>query len=73
MFGFFFTEEKNISRFAQVAQGNMERFRAFYHGMLQEGVYLAPSAFETGFVSAAHTDEDIDKTIAAAKRVMAKL
>lgn len=72
MFGFFFTEEKNISRFAQVAKGDMERFRAFYHGMLLEGVYLAPSAFETGFVSAAHTDADIDNTIAAAKRVMAK-
>ena len=73
MFGFFFTEEKNISRFAQVAQGNMARFRAFYHGMLKEGVYLAPSAFETGFVSAAHTDADIDNTVAAAKRVMATL
>ena len=73
MFGFFFTEEKNISRFAQVAQGDMARFRAFYHGMLEEGIYLAPSAFETGFVSAAHTDADIDNTIAAAKRVMAQL
>jgi len=73
MFGYFFTEEKNISRFAQVAQGDMERFRTFYHGMLKEGIYFAPSAFETGFVSGAHTDADIDKTIAAAKRVMAKL
>ena len=72
MFGYFFTEEKNVSRFAQVAKGDMERFRTFYHGMLQEGVYLAPSAFEAGFVSAAHTDADIDNTIAAAKRVMAK-
>jgi len=72
MFGFFFTEEKNITRFAQVAKGDMERFRSFYHGMLQEGVYLAPSAFEAGFISAAHTDEDVDNTIAAAKRVMAK-
>ncbi|MEA3405712.1 MAG: glutamate-1-semialdehyde 2,1-aminomutase [Pseudomonadota bacterium] len=73
MYGYFFSEEKNISRFAQVAQGNMERFKAFYHGMLDEGVYLAPSAFEAGFVSSAHTDADIDNTIAAARRVMAKL
>jgi len=73
MYGYFFSEEKNISRFAQVAKGNMERFQAFYHGMLDEGVYLAPSAYEAGFVSSQHTDEDIDNTIAAAKRVMAKL
>jgi len=73
MFGFFFSEEKNISRFAQVAKGDMERFKAFYHGMLDEGVYLAPSAFEAGFVSSQHTDKDIQNTIEAARRVMAKL
>jgi glutamate-1-semialdehyde 2,1-aminomutase len=73
MFGFFFTEEKNITRFAQVTAGDMDRFRAFYHGMLQEGVYLAPSAFETGFISIQHSDADIENTIAAASRVMAKL
>lgn len=73
MFGFFFSEEKQISRFAQVAQGNMERFKAFYHGMLNEGVYLAPSAFEAGFVSIMHTDNDIDATLAAARKVMATL
>ncbi|BCN93687.1 glutamate-1-semialdehyde 2,1-aminomutase [Thiomicrorhabdus immobilis] len=73
MFGFFFTEEKNIRRFAQVAKGDMDRFRKFYHGMLNEGVYLAPSAFEAGFVSSQHTDEDIENTIAAARRVMPTL
>ena len=73
MFGFFFTEEKNISRFAQVCQGDMDRFRKFYHGMLNEGIYLAPSAFEAGFVSAKHSDEDIEKTIEAARKVMACL
>ncbi|MEA1989273.1 MAG: glutamate-1-semialdehyde 2,1-aminomutase [Pseudomonadota bacterium] len=73
MFGFFFTEEKNISRFAQVCKGDMDRFRKFYHGMLNEGIYLAPSAFETGFISSQHTDEDIENTITAAKRVMATL
>jgi len=73
MFGFFLTEEKNITRFAQVARGDMARFRKFYHGMLNEGVYLAPSAFEAGFVSAAHTNADIDQTIEAARIVMASL
>ncbi|WP_040728291.1 glutamate-1-semialdehyde 2,1-aminomutase [Thiomicrorhabdus sp. Kp2] len=73
MFGFFFTEEKNISRFAQVCKGDMDRFRAFYHGMLNEGIYLAPSAFEAGFISSQHTDEDVEKTIEAARKVMACL
>lgn len=73
MFGFFFSEEKNITRFAQVARGDMERFKKFYHGMLNEGVYLAPSAFEAGFVSAAHTNADIDQTIEAARIVMKQL
>jgi glutamate-1-semialdehyde 2,1-aminomutase len=73
MFGFFFSAEKNISRFAQVAKCNMDQFRTFYHGMLNEGVYLAPSAYEAGFVSSAHTDADIDATIEAARRVMKTL
>lgn len=73
MFGFFFSEEKNISRYAQVAKGNMEKFKAFYHGMLEEGVYLAPSAFEAGFMSAAHSHEDIEATISAAHKVMSSL
>ncbi|GAB6069948.1 glutamate-1-semialdehyde 2,1-aminomutase [Thiomicrorhabdus hydrogeniphila] len=73
MFGIFFTEEKNIRRFSQVAKGDMERFKTFYHGMLNEGVYLAPSAFEAGFVSAQHSDEDIENTIEAARKVMACL
>ena len=73
MFGFFFSEEKNIRRFAQVCQGDMDRFRKFYHGMLNEGVYLAPSAFEAGFISIKHTDEDIENTIEAARKVMAAL
>lgn len=73
MFGFFFNENKAISRFSQVSQGNMAQFQAFYHGMLNEGVYLAPSAFEAGFVSSAHTQADIDATIAAARKVMKTL
>lgn len=74
MFGLFFTEEQNITSFAQAAEKcDGERFKQFFHGMLKEGVYLAPSAFEAGFVSSAHTDADIDATIAAAARVLATL
>jgi glutamate-1-semialdehyde 2,1-aminomutase len=73
MFGFFFTEEKSITGYDQVAQCDQERFKAFFHGMLDEGVYLAPSAFEAGFVSAAHGDAEIQATLDAAERVFAKL
>lgn len=73
MFGLFFTEEKEISRFSQVTQCNVERFQAFYHGMLNEGVYLAPSAYEAGFMSAAHGESEIEQTIAAARTVMNQL
>jgi glutamate-1-semialdehyde 2,1-aminomutase len=50
-----------------------ERFKRFFHAMLGEGIYLAPSAFEAGFISAAHSHADIDATIAAARRVFSKL
>lgn len=73
MFGLFFSEEKQISRFAQVMQCNQERFKRFFHGMLEQGVYLAPSAFEAGFVSNAHTAEDIQNTIDAATAVFKTL
>lgn len=73
MFGLFFTETESVSRFDQVMDCDAERFKHFFQGMLKEGVYLAPSAFEAGFVSAALSDEDIDHTIAAAKKVMATL
>jgi len=73
MFGFFFSEEKNISSFAQVSACDDQRFKKFYHGMLAEGVYLAPSSYETGFVSSAHSDEDIDKTLDAAEKVFLTL
>ncbi|NOQ79238.1 MAG: aminotransferase class III-fold pyridoxal phosphate-dependent enzyme, partial [Gammaproteobacteria bacterium] len=70
MFGLFFSDEEKITRFAQVTKSDQERFKKFFHGMLDEGVYLAPSAFEAGFVSAAHTNDDIDATIEAAGRVL---
>jgi glutamate-1-semialdehyde 2,1-aminomutase len=50
-----------------------DRFKRFFHGMLDAGVYMAPSAFEAGFVSAAHTEADIEETVAAARAVMAGL
>ena len=73
MFGFFFSEEKNIRRFAQVQKCDQERFKKFYHGMLNEGVYLAPSAFEAGFMCAAISDDDIQFTLSAADKVFASL
>jgi len=73
MFGLVFTSDGPVRSYAQVAAADIERFRKFFHGMLGEGVYLAPSAFEAGFVSAAHSDDDIDATVAAARRVFATL
>jgi glutamate-1-semialdehyde 2,1-aminomutase len=73
MFGFFFTDEPNVDRYGKVMACDVERFKRFFHGMLAEGIYLAPSAFEAGFLSAAHTAADIDATIAAATRVFAGL
>jgi len=74
MFGLFFTELDKVENFRQVAdQCDADRFGKFFHGMLEQGVYLAPSAFEAGFMSLAHTEEDIEFTIAAADKVMASL
>ena len=73
MFGFFFTKEDSVTRFDQVIECDVERFKKFFQGMLAEGVYLAPSAFEAGFVCAALSEEDIEFTIAAARKVMATL
>src|SRR5580693_1077708 len=73
MFGFFFTEERSVDAYAKVMACDVERFKRFFHGMLAEGIYFAPSAFEAGFLSAAHTAADIDVTIEAATRVFASL
>ncbi|HET7649731.1 MAG TPA: glutamate-1-semialdehyde 2,1-aminomutase [Gammaproteobacteria bacterium] len=73
MFGLFFTGAPAVGNYAQVMACDVERFKRFFHGMLNEGVYLAPSAFEAGFMSAAHTDADIDASIAAAERVFSRL
>jgi glutamate-1-semialdehyde 2,1-aminomutase len=73
MFGYFFSGDDTITRFEQVTRCDMERFQRFYHGMLQAGVYLAPSAYEAGFVSSAHTDDVIDSTLDAAARAFKSL
>jgi len=73
MFGIFFTKETAVTSFAQVMACDVERFKKFFHGMLREGVYLAPSAFEAGFVSAAHSDTDIGETLDKAEKVFKTL
>ncbi|MDH5728752.1 MAG: glutamate-1-semialdehyde 2,1-aminomutase [Gammaproteobacteria bacterium] len=72
MFGFFFTDEK-VSKFEQLSRCDAELFKTFYHAMLEQGVYLAPSAYEAGFVSSAHTEADIQHTLDAAERVFAEI
>jgi glutamate-1-semialdehyde 2,1-aminomutase len=67
MFGLYFSEQCPSS-FAEVMQTNKENFNQFFHSMLDDGIYLGPSAFEAGFVSAAHTNEDIAFTLQAAKK-----
>jgi len=73
MFGLFFTAADEVTCFADVMACDVERFKRFFHGMLEAGVYLAPSAFEAGFVSAAHGDAELDQTVAAAGRVLRQL
>ncbi len=73
MFGIFFSEDEKITSFAQVMKCDQKRFKKFFHGMLEEGIYLAPSAFETGFVSSKHGKNEIAETVAAAEKVFATL
>lgn len=73
MFGLFFTEAPVVHNFAQVMACNVERFKKFFHGMLEQGVYLAPSAFEAGFVSSAHGDKEINATLSAVEKVLSQL
>jgi glutamate-1-semialdehyde 2,1-aminomutase len=72
MFGLYFSNTVPTS-LAEVSASNIDRFKVFFHAMLEEGVYFAPSAYEAGFVSSTHTDEVIAATVAAADRVFAKL
>jgi glutamate-1-semialdehyde 2,1-aminomutase len=66
MFGLFFTAQK-VTSYAQATAADTARFNRFFHGMLERGVYLAPSAFEAGFLSSAHSDQDIADTLEAAR------
>ena len=73
MFGFVFTDGGPVKSFAQVAAADTERFGRFFHRMLERGVYLAPSAFEAGFVSDAHGDAEISKTLEAARESLGEI
>jgi len=73
MFGLFFTDKKSVTCFEDVMACDTERFKKFFHHMLDRGIYLAPSAFEAGFISTAHSDADIDKTIDAANESFKQL
>ncbi|MEN3274461.1 MAG: glutamate-semialdehyde -aminomutase [Massilia sp.] len=72
MFGFYFSD-RIPATYGQMMAGDKARFNAFFHGMLDEGVYFAPAMFEAGFVSAAHDDAVIEETIAAARKVFARI
>jgi len=73
MFGLFFSSEEKVSNFSQASSCNIELFKKFFNGMLKKGIYLAPSAYEAGFLSIAHSDEDITKTIETASSVFSSL
>jgi glutamate-1-semialdehyde 2,1-aminomutase len=73
MFGLFFTGAPAVGNYAQVMACDVARFRQFFHGMLEAGIYLAPSAFEAGFMSTAHSAADLDASISAAQRVFKQL
>ncbi len=73
MFGLFFTDQNKISNLVDTSACDIETFKKFYHSMLDQGHYLAPSAYEAGFVSAAHTKQDIENTIQAADKALASL
>ena len=73
MFGGFFTEDAKVTEYSQVINSDTAAFSRFFHGMLDGGVYLAPASFEAGFMSSAHTDSDIEMTIAAAASAFATL
>ena len=73
MFGMFFTDQAEVSSYQQATKCNIDAFKRFFHLMLQQGIYLAPSAYEAGFLSLAHSDSDLAATIDATKRSFAAL
>ena len=73
MFGLYFTDANDLSSYEVMTQCDMAAFREFFHGMLKRGIYLAPSAFEAGFISSAHTQTDLDDTLAAARQTLTEM
>jgi len=73
MFGLYFNEEKTITNYTQVMNSDAERFKQFFHGMLKEGIYLAPSAFEAAFISAAHSEEHTKLTVKSATEIFGSM
>ncbi|MDB2590671.1 glutamate-1-semialdehyde 2,1-aminomutase [Candidatus Thioglobus sp.] len=73
MFGLFFTDSTSVTNFNEVSECDVEKFKKFYHLMLEEGIYMAPSAYEAGFISSSHSEQDIQDTIDAAGRAFAQL
>ena len=73
MFGLFFTEQTEVISFQEVMKCDAAKFNRFFHLMLEQGIYLAPSAFEAGFMSLAHSDSDIEATLQAADKAFAQL
>jgi len=73
MFGIFFTDAPTVENFAQATACNQEAFKQFFHSMLDRGIYMAPSSYEAGFVSSAHSDDDITETLEAASAAFAEI
>jgi glutamate-1-semialdehyde 2,1-aminomutase len=73
MFGLFFTDKPRVTSFAEATHCDIDAFKRFFHAMLEGGVYLAPSAYEAGFVSSVHSDQDIEETIATASAAFKEL
>lgn len=73
LFGFFFTDQKNIQNLSDVKKSSVEKFKLFFHEMLKENIYFAPSAFEAGFLSIAHQKKEIDQTLEAVEKVFKKM
>jgi glutamate-1-semialdehyde 2,1-aminomutase len=73
MFGLFFTDQTQVTCFAETMACDGQKFSRFFHLMLENGVYLAPSAFEAGFVSTAHGEKELTHTLDAAERAFAQL
>lgn len=73
MFGCFFSNERKVTHFSQVMQCNIRHFQSYFHSMLNSGIYLAPSAYEAGFVSAAHGEQEIQATLDAAEKAFSAI